>query len=236
MLFGIQRDTVLCPKTTRSGCSETLRQCSFAFFPICQMRRFLSLLSASNQQPTRQETNGVFLPADLLPFHLRVGHGAALNRLSMVLYITIGQMYKMCIFYFLMAYEYLTAGFTCGKKQQKSFFFFRLLMETWAEHLVSPKILWITLSLISWALWQRGREKGAAIPDSAECVKEWEPEFLCKCAWWRSCVHGWFTGWILSPCSMLRLLLHCWLQPLSVHHTAWYRQDLRVTVHILCSP
>lgn len=64
------------------------------------------------------ETNGVFLPAELLPFHLRVGHGAAPNRLGTALYITIGQMYKMCIFYFLMAYEYLTAGVTHGKKNQ----------------------------------------------------------------------------------------------------------------------
>lgn len=86
-------------------------------FSTRQMKRFLSLLSASNQQQTRQETNGVFLPAELLPFHLRVGHGAAPNRLRTVLYITIGQMYKMCIFYFIMAYEYLTAGVTRGKKK-----------------------------------------------------------------------------------------------------------------------
>lgn len=161
------------------------------------MRRFLSLLSASNQQRTRQETNGVFLPAELLPFHLRVGHGAAPNRLRTVLYITIGQMYKMCIFYFLMAYEYLTAGVTHGKKNIKKIqptaeinIFFSSLNGNLgrAFSLTKNTMNYPELNLLSTLA---GRErKRAAIPDSAECVREGEGEFLCKCARRRACVHG----------------------------------------------
>lgn len=204
-------------------------------FSICQMKRFLSLLSSSNQQRTRQKTNGVFLPAELLPFHLRVEHGAAPNRLRTMLYITIGQMYKMCIFYFLMAYEYLTAGVT--QKNQPTVeinIFFSSLNGNLgrAFSLTKNTMNYPELNLLSTLA---GRErKGAAVPDSAECVREREPEFLCKCARWRSCVHGWFTGWILFPCSLPLLL--CWLQSLSVHCAAWYRQDLHVTVHILLPP
>lgn len=144
------------------------------------MRRFSSLLSASNQQRTRQETNGVFLPAELLPFHLRVGHDAAPSRLRTALYITIGQMYKMCIFYFLMAYEYLTAEVTLEKKiykkkfnpQWKSIFFFSPLNGNLgrAFSLTKNTMNYPELNLLS--TLAASERKRAAIPDSAECVRE----------------------------------------------------------------
>lgn len=60
-------------------------------------------------------------------------------------------------------------------------------METWAKHLVSPKILWITLSLISWALCQGEK---AAVSDSPECV--WESVLMHVCM--DAYVHSWFSA------------------------------------------
>lgn len=50
-------------------------------------------------------------------------------------------------------------------------------METWAKHLVSPNVLWITLSLISWALCQG--EKSCRSWQHWVCVTEG----FYACAW-----------------------------------------------------
>ncbi len=72
-------------------------------------------------------------------------------------------------------------------------------METWAKHLVSPNVLWITLSLISWALCQGEK---ASIPDTLSVC---DRGFLCMCmaAYY---VHSWFS--VVSP---FLCLLHYWL-------------------------
>lgn len=47
-----------------------------------------------------------------------------------------------------------------------------------------------------------GRErKGAAIPDSAECVREREPEFLCKC-----CTVAFVRAWVIYRLDSVSML------------------------------
>lgn len=95
-------------------------------------------------------------------------------------------------------------------------------METWAKHLVSPKILWITRSLISWALCQGEK---AAIPDSIECV--WERVFLHVCM--TVYVHSWCS--VVSP---LLCLLHCWLYFLGVCVYSERLDSSRIYVYSMC--
>lgn len=73
-------------------------------------------------------------------------------------------------------------------------------METWAKHLVSPKILWITLSLISWAL------KGG------KSCNSWQ-DWVCVRKSFYACVHGCICAFLifcwksfLVPFALLTLL------------------------------
>lgn len=96
-------------------------------------------------------------------------------------------------------------------------------METWAKHLVSPKILWITLSLISWALWQGGGKKGCNSWQYWECVRE---SFYAS-------VHGGVYAFVIYRLGSFSCLQRCWLEPLFV----WCDAPLgtaRIYVYSMC--
>lgn len=91
-------------------------------------------------------------------------------------------------------------------------------METWAKHLVSPKILWITLSLISWALCQAEK--------SCNCWQHW----VCVRAgsfmhvYIAACV---FLIFFVGPFALLTVLFEC----LCVYSV---RLDSRIYVYSMC--